>query len=63
MLLVHDTDAMIAHVSSQLKILEGSSNGSDELCTCCSLCSAFCDLVLLIGSTKSNTLYSLLYQL
>jgi len=55
-LLVHDTDAMIAHVSSQLKILEGSSNGSDELCTCCSLCSAFCDLVLLIGSTKSNTL-------
>lgn len=60
---LQETDAMIAYASSQSKILEGSSNGSDEVCPCCSLCLAFCDLVLLIGSTKSTTLQSLLYQL
>lgn len=55
---------MIAHGSSQLKILEGSSDELDQVCPCCSLCSGFCDQVMLTGSTKyQQTLQSLLSQL
>jgi len=49
---VQETDAMIAHGSSQLKILEGSSDELDQVCPCCSLCSGFCDQVMLTGSIK-----------